>query len=688
MSEKVDENPGQAGLSQVPHQVGAAGAADGRHYSGTYTRLIVSHVEAVLGSDGAAELLRQSAQTQRLHELLDDASWSSYEQFRSLLEAAASMLADCGGLDGITETAVLEAGSMPGATDALLLMGSPGALLSELNANTAGTTTVEETFTTQRGPTSWHLGWRSIAGTAPFEALCMFHVATTKLLPRLFGCSNVEAAEVTCQRRGDEWCTIAISWEEAGGVAQQAQFLAMKLALAERRLEVFERTVAQVVGSAELEPALRQVVASAAGALRAPSFVLALDPLPWPAKRAYGYGISDEEAERVAATGGSEADLIVEVASGRYRHGKLIALGANRSVPVPMQDLLQAYAQLAASALDGARAVEEARRQAATAGLLLELASRLGQARTLQEVADTLALAVPGLIDCDRAVIALVDGSTATPVAVHGYSAIEEEMLIGVPIPLEGKMSPEVVYYDRGQVDAENRALMEATGSLATVMVPIFVEGEGVAWISADVTQDPSRLAPSAALEERLQGLAAQTTTAVHNTMLLERVSYQAHHDALTGLPNRKFLTDRLQELSPATSAMLFVDLDDFKLINDGFGHHAGDTVLSVVADRLRNAVRADDIVARLAGDEFAILMTDADDSAAEAVAQRVLEAFEHPISVGDTQVSVRASVGLAAGRTPPEELLRTADAAMYRAKAAGKARLVTERHTDDPPTS
>jgi diguanylate cyclase (GGDEF)-like protein/PAS domain S-box-containing protein len=161
-----------------------------------------------------------------------------------------------------------------------------------------------------------------------------------------------------------------------------------------------------------------------------------------------------------------------------------------------------------------------------------------------------------------------------------------------------------------------------------------------------------------------------------------KRLDRQALADPLTGLPNRTVLMDRLGqalariERRPGAVTVLFVDLDGFKLINDGSGHVVGDRFLKAAADRLRNMLRGADTVARLGGDEFVILLVNSMAShELDDVAGRVVGAFERPFNVGDDEFSVGASVGIASTVHPdtaPETLLREADSAMYRAKARG----------------
>jgi len=161
-------------------------------------------------------------------------------------------------------------------------------------------------------------------------------------------------------------------------------------------------------------------------------------------------------------------------------------------------------------------------------------------------------------------------------------------------------------------------------------------------------------------------------------------LAHQAVHDALTGLPNRLQVADRLEQAlaragrTGSDVTVLFIDLDRFKLINDGRGHAAGDELLVAVADRLRRVVRSGDVVARFGGDEFVVVCED-QTAALEAslVAGRILDALREPVMVDGQEIFLSASIGIAMadGTGSPESLLRDADAAMYRAKEKGRAR-------------
>jgi diguanylate cyclase (GGDEF)-like protein/PAS domain S-box-containing protein len=166
---------------------------------------------------------------------------------------------------------------------------------------------------------------------------------------------------------------------------------------------------------------------------------------------------------------------------------------------------------------------------------------------------------------------------------------------------------------------------------------------------------------------------------------LQAQLAHQAFHDPLTALPNRALFLDRLghalarRGARPDSVATLFLDLDDFKVINDTLGHEAGDELLTVVAERLRGCVRPGDTVARLGGDEFTILLEGLDGAeGARKIADRVSKALKTPVTVAGHDIFVTFSIGIATPTTiddRAEDLLRAADAAMYEAKQKGKAR-------------
>lgn len=187
---------------------------------------------------------------------------------------------------------------------------------------------------------------------------------------------------------------------------------------------------------------------------------------------------------------------------------------------------------------------------------------------------------------------------------------------------------------------------------------------------------------PASAVEDAraLQGLAALVGQAQTRLLRSAELGHAASHDALTGLANRRLLVERVSaclrgEPLPLAAGLLLVDLDDFKGVNDSFGHTAGDDYLREVAHRLRRAAGPDDLVARLGGNEFAVLVLDRAPGSLEATAGRALGALQRDVALGELAVSLGASIG--ATRCEPDDdtaaLLTRADVALYAAKQRGK---------------
>ena len=216
--------------------------------------------------------------------------------------------------------------------------------------------------------------------------------------------------------------------------------------------------------------------------------------------------------------------------------------------------------------------------------------------------------------------------------------------------------------------------LVAAAGMQSAAIVPIVLQ-DGIVGVVAVGRQDAEvRSRPD--VLERLTGMADLAATAFLNARFLESVQTEALQDPLTGLANVRMLSraaDRALETHAEDHpvALLFVDLDGFKPVNDELGHDAGDDVLRTCGLRLKSAVRDTDTVARIGGDEFVVLMPHAGETAAQATADRLRAVLVEPIAVAGRQVRLSGSVGIALASSEDDfrSLLKRADDAMYVAK-------------------
>ena len=177
--------------------------------------------------------------------------------------------------------------------------------------------------------------------------------------------------------------------------------------------------------------------------------------------------------------------------------------------------------------------------------------------------------------------------------------------------------------------------------------------------------------------DPNVAGVVANHRDVTERKRLERQLEHQATHDALTGLPNRRRLAQELDgHLADGKDAIVFIDLDKFKDVNDRLGHGVGDGLLSTVAARIGATVRPGDLAARLGGDEFAVLLRDASEEQAGHVAQRLLETIRQPMVIEGHELEIDASVGVAVADASTRDLLHDADVAMYVAKREGRGRV------------
>ncbi len=326
----------------------------------------------------------------------------------------------------------------------------------------------------------------------------------------------------------------------------------------------------------------------------------------------------------------------------------------------------------------------EALRTASSAATQLEggIHALLGSARQLFDARYAEVLVLPG-----------EEGDHA-----HRSAAVDDGETIMTPEPLSdtdrlvldavGRRGREPVVVSRGTPDPDLAQLLQVRG-LRNAIVGVLYSSTGELGLAVVGDLGSEEGEPGSADATVFGTFCSHASVVLENARLgqslddllelKERLQHQAFHDALTGLPNRVLFGERVAAAldrhgaggAGSSPTILLLDLDDFKIINDTWGHAAGDELLVGVADRLRQAIRPTDTPARLGGDEFAVLLADASLESAEMAAQRITMAFTVPIAVHEHSIVARPSIGVAvAGRdASAERLLRNADAAMYEAK-------------------
>jgi diguanylate cyclase (GGDEF)-like protein/putative nucleotidyltransferase with HDIG domain len=348
--------------------------------------------------------------------------------------------------------------------------------------------------------------------------------------------------------------------------------------------------------------------------------------------------------------------------------------------------MLDVYARYAATVLDTATALDEARRREEQSRALLELSRAVAAASTSDEVARRLADVVPAVVDCDRVATFIWDEEEEQLVcrAMTGHNDIVRDLRIrpsDTPVLAElvERPQPRPIFFESDTDDAFVAGIMRQTGSKALIVVPIVVHDHFYGSLHVSVSERPERLQPTAALLDLLAGVVAQTATALDNARLIETMAHQARFDNLTGLLGHRAFHEALEiqlERANVPFTLASIDIDDFKLINDLHGHPIGDEALRRVAEALRRGVGEHDSVFRVGGEEFAVLLPGRTADEARPIAERLREA----VAGTPFTLPLRVSIGLAAWPADAEDrdaLLERADDALYGAKRAGKNRVV-----------
>jgi diguanylate cyclase (GGDEF)-like protein len=664
-----------------------------RDLAGSIVASLVRYVRRASGDEGVARMLRLAGDTRPVGMLLDESVWRTVDEVVALARGAAVVTGDpdVGRRAG---EELFRQSVDSGFADFILANGDPGAALVQLVAigsKMASGRPIE--------PVRVHaqeLVLHARADFTPDPFVCGFGPGYWSQVPGLFGVRGT-VVEETCQCRGDDVCTYRVRWDEPAAAAPGD--IAWSTEAADRvtaRFEQLQETASDLARADSIATVLERIVGGADRALVAPRWVAAIeteDQRVHVANRGLTHEQAEDAARRLRADRGDATfglPLVVDLASPRACYGFLAALlPEGAAVGEFDRRMLSAYAGNATAALEAVLSRDLARRNHAVTHALLGLARTLAAATSPGDVCARLAGAVPSVADCrlvtvwrwDKAERALVlaswSGQEEPPTPVGRIAESDAPRAV-----LDATASAEATLLDAQACASFMTAeAHQAAGVARCTLVPIRARGEllGVVVVAFGETQ--ARL--DAQLAARLHGVADLAATALDNAVLLDHMRHQALHDALTGLPNRPLLEDRVGQAirraqrSSGGLTLMFVDLDRFKNVNDTLGHVAGDELIRLVGARLLGCVREADTLARMGGDEFVLLLPDTGElSEAGVVAEKLIRALREPFTVAGHALHVSCSIGIAIwprhGVTFGE-LLQHADAAMYEAKASGR---------------
>ncbi|HZQ78651.1 MAG TPA: EAL domain-containing protein [Acidimicrobiia bacterium] len=357
--------------------------------------------------------------------------------------------------------------------------------------------------------------------------------------------------------------------------------------------------------------------------------------------------------------------------------------------------LLRGMGRVLGQALRSLRALAVVRERQTLLERLFRIQRSISHRLPINDVLDSITEGAAELLGDDTASLRVLDEHDPSRTVLLSTTGLDRSVMgtlqrATVDQGLSGQAIAEghlVVAEDYAAFPRSHPALT-AHGLRSAMAAPVSRNGEIVGSLLVG-SHTPRTYSP--AEQEVLLAFAEHASLALNDAAAVEGMRrafdeavHQATHDPLTGLPNRSLVLDRLDqalfraERTGARVAVLFADLDRFKVINDSFGHSVGDGVLLTISERLLAAVRPHDTVGRLAGDEFVVVCEDLREEDAALVAARVAAAVSQPIMVGGRETVITASIGIAHAEsgTRAEDILRDSDVAMYRAKERGRSRI------------
>ena len=673
------------------------------------TAVLLARVAAFGGQQAVEEVLRRAGSPRTVEYLLDITNWIAYDEAVALWRAGGEVthhpeFARAVGVDAAARLGSSQVAAM------LRSLGSPEKVYGAIASGAAEFSTVTKLEVVVARPGYAEVIAAAAEGFPRSVDHCAWTCGLLTCPPALFGLPPGVVEHEACQAMGADRCVYRVRWEpspDAGEARRSGELTALthQLDAMKERLRSVFATASDLIEVEDLDEVLARITARAALEVRAIRYLLAVRVKPTGELHTQHKGFEDRDIgeyldDLLAGDPAThpESWLVAPVASNRREYGRLLAVrGSGQGFLPEERELFEVYGRYAASALDGASALAEAKERGDQSGALLSLARALAAAGTSGEVARRLAHSVPLVVDCDRVSVCLWDAArgelTRRAVTKHGGEVAPES---AAWVPARGDWLDRMLMDESASplfvddtVEAEPlRDIHRMLGIASAIMVPLRAGDSFMGLLVVSVFDRPDRLKPTPDLLNRLSGVAAQATTALQNGRLLDEMTHHAHHDQLTGLANRLRFTDQLrwaierarEEVHAVT--LLYLDLDGFKPVNDEFGHDVGDELLVAVAKRLSACTRSEDTVARLGGDEFAVLIDSRTGPGyAEEVSARLVAALTRPFMIDGHQLRLGASIGQAVfpiDADDPDGLLRCADAAMFGVKRETRARALS----------
>src|SRR4051812_43359433 len=637
--------------------------------SAVTTRLLLRAAAERGGPEAVERALSRAGLAGEAAELHSVRGRVSYEVKLRLFDAVAAEVGDPRIGLALADAALTDPalGLLRGAARA---MGSPTAVLRQVSRLSTRFDTAAVFRCVESTDGRAELVWRVLSPHRPSRMDCDYNIGLLMQVPVLFGLPPARVQHVGCQVDGAAACSYTVTWHPLGSTSRWRRrpqpVVETATCPGDEQLRALREAGDDLPAGATLEATLQRITEQADRVVHGPGHLLDVR-LPHGARhlRARGLGravlqhLGDTRLEPGVQEVAEASVIAVPVAAATTSYGVLaVVLWPGQELLPQDVELLTAYARQVAAALRTSALLDEAREQEETARLLLTVARSLAGRRSIPQIAQTVADAVPSLCGADRSAVALWE---------PGAESVWMAGLAGWPAELADRAaafvtttedSPELrqlvasgapLLVDRS-CSAWARDVLDAFDIAAFAAVPVLVDGNLVGIILAHwVNPTPPELGE--ALTERLWGLAGLAGVALDNTRLLEELHRRSSHDELTGLPNRAVFDARLQAVledactSGIPVTVLLADVDRLKRINDGLGREAGDEVLRQVAGRLGATVREGDTISRW-GDAFLMLLPGVGARRAAQIADGIRAAQEGPMCAGDEDVFVDLVIG------------------------------------------